>query len=140
MAQTKNPSQATTPCIITVAITVQPRGLLVITSPTIAGGAAHQSFSRILKPTGRFGSAVTRWALSYGSPVFFTQTLRVSFQGFRKAVHFPSGESWAPAISGLPKKSSRSRTGGWPFGAVAFVTGAFAAETGFAGAAAGVWA
>jgi hypothetical protein len=55
--------------------------------------------------------------LSYGSPVFFTQTFRVSFQGFRKAVHFPSGESWAPAISGLPKKSSRSRSGGSPFGA-----------------------
>src|SRR3989304_4165251 len=40
--------------------------------------------------------------------------LRVSFQGLRKAMYFPSGEIWAAAISGLPKNSSRSRMGGSP--------------------------
>src|SRR5262245_36742834 len=40
--------------------------------------------------------------------------LRVSFQGLRKATYLPSGESWAPAISGLPKNSSRSMSGGAP--------------------------
>src|SRR3990172_5919244 len=85
--------------------------------------------------TGRFGSVVTRRALSYGSPVFFTHTFRVSVHGLRKAVHFPSGESWAPAISGVPKKSSRSTSGGAPLAAATFAAG-----VGFAGATAGLWA
>ena len=61
---------------------------------------------------GRFVSAVTRRAASKGSAVFLTQMLRVSLQGLRKATYWPSGESWAAEISGLPKNSSRSRTGG----------------------------
>src|SRR5512146_1163208 len=40
--------------------------------------------------------------------------LRVSFQGLRKEMYLPSGEICAPAISGLPKKSSRSMSGGRP--------------------------
>src|SRR5579863_8226796 len=38
--------------------------------------------------------------------------LRVSFQGFMKAIYFPLGESCAPEISGLPKSNSRSMMGG----------------------------
>ena len=70
--------------------------------------------SRVQKKPGmgRFVSAVTRRAASKGSAVFLTQMLRVSLHGLRKATYWPSGESWAPAISGLPKKSSRSRSGG----------------------------
>src|SRR6185436_19716386 len=60
---------------------------------------------------GRFGSLVTRCALSNGSAAFFTQTFRVSFHGLRNAMYCPSGEICAPAISGLPKKSSRSIRG-----------------------------
>src|SRR6185369_13634293 len=61
---------------------------------------------------GRLVSAVMGLALVNGSDVFFTQTLRVPLKGLRKAMKAPSGEIWAPAISGSPKKSSRSITGG----------------------------
>jgi hypothetical protein len=37
----------------------------------------------------------------------------VPFQGLRKAMYLPSGESVALLISGLPKNSSRSMSGGW---------------------------
>src|SRR5437016_10979306 len=40
--------------------------------------------------------------------------LRVSFHGLRNARYLPLGESCAPAISGLPKSSSRSMMGGRP--------------------------
>src|SRR5689334_14431634 len=39
-------------------------------------------------------------------------------------MYFPSGEIWAAAISGLPKKSSRSRSGGRPAAAGAGAAGA----------------
>src|SRR2546426_8933819 len=39
---------------------------------------------------------------------------RVSFQGFRNDMYLPSGDIWAAAISGLPKKRSRSMIGGKP--------------------------
>jgi hypothetical protein len=42
----------------------------------------------------------------------------VSFQGFKKAIYRPSGESWAAEISGLPKNNSRSRSGGSPASAL----------------------
>src|SRR6185369_1113554 len=61
---------------------------------------------------GRLVSAVIGFALLKGSPVFFTQTLRVPLNGLMKAMNAPSGEIWAPAISGSPKKSSRSISGG----------------------------
>src|ERR1700685_1169975 len=54
---------------------------------------------------------MSRAALN-GSPVFFTQTLRVSFHGLMKAMNSPSGESCAPEISGSPNSSSRSISGG----------------------------
>src|SRR5512138_3370004 len=97
---------------------------LKFSSPSLSLTKRTYFESRLQKKpaTGRFGSAVTRRALSYGSPVFLTQTFRVSFHGLRNAVHFPSGESCAPAISGLPKKSSRSRSGGRPLATVAFET------------------
>ena len=60
---------------------------------------------------GRFVSLVTRRAAEKGSAVRLTQTLRVPLNGLMKAMNFPSGESWAPLISGSPKKSSRSRSG-----------------------------
>src|SRR5438034_11635025 len=63
---------------------------------------------------GRFVSAVIGRAASKLSPVFFTQMLRVPLYGFRNDRNCPSGEIWAPAISGSPKKSSRSMIGGWP--------------------------
>src|SRR6185436_15270561 len=68
---------------------------------------------------GRFGSLVTRCALSNGSAAFFTQTFRVSFHGLRNAMYCPSGEICAPAISGLPKKSSLSLSGGCAASALA---------------------
>src|SRR6185503_5105705 len=61
---------------------------------------------------GRFVSAVIGFALSKGSAVFFTHTLRVPLNGFTNAMKAPSGEICAPAISGSPKKSSRSIIGG----------------------------
>src|SRR5580692_2748984 len=62
--------------------------------------------------TGRAVSVVIRRAELNGSAICFTQMLRVSFQGLRKARYLPSGESWAPDISGSPKSSSRSMIGG----------------------------
>ncbi len=53
-------------------------------------------------------------AAENGSSAFFTQMLRVSSYGFMKAISRPSGEICAPAISGLPKNSSRSSSGGTP--------------------------
>src|ERR1051325_11110879 len=38
--------------------------------------------------------------------------LRVPLNGLTKAMYVPSGEIWAPAISGSPKNASRSITGG----------------------------
>src|SRR5215469_2029313 len=64
--------------------------------------------------TGRLASVVSRRAAGNGSDTFFTQTFRVSFQGLRHATNLPSGESWQPAISGLPNRSSRSISGGSP--------------------------
>src|SRR5687767_7162043 len=95
-----------------------------------------ERLSRLQKKAGmgRLLSAVTRRAEVYGSPTFFTHTLRVSFQGFRKAMYLPSGEICAPAISGLPKNSSRSSSGGSPAAALA---GAFGATAGAVWAAAG---
>src|ERR1044072_5406672 len=61
---------------------------------------------------GRFVSAVSGFALLNGSAVFFTQTLRVPLNGLINAMNAPSGEIWAPAISGSPKNSSRSIIGG----------------------------
>src|SRR6185295_8771063 len=61
---------------------------------------------------GRLVSAVIGFALVNGSAVFFTQTLRVPLNGLRNAMNAPSGEICAPAISGSPKKSSRSIIGG----------------------------
>src|SRR5690242_1185395 len=61
---------------------------------------------------GRLVSAVMGFALVNGSPVFLTQTLRVPLNGLTNAMNVPSGEIWAPAISGSPKKISRSITGG----------------------------
>src|SRR5579863_1201102 len=64
--------------------------------------------------TGRLVSVVSNLAELKGSPVFFTQILRVFDQGFRNARYFPSGETSAPVISGSPKSSSRSMSGGKP--------------------------
>src|SRR6266536_5385502 len=66
--------------------------------------------------TGRVVSAVRGLALSKGSSVVLTQTLRVPLNGLMKAMNLPSGEICAPEISGSPKKSSRSITGGKPLG------------------------
>src|SRR5258705_1883191 len=64
---------------------------------------------------GRVVSAVTGFALSNESSVRLTQTLRVPLNGLTKAMNLPSGEICAPEISGSPKNSSRSISGGWPF-------------------------
>src|ERR1700735_884442 len=63
---------------------------------------------------GRLVSVVSSRAASNGSFTPFTYTLRVSLHGFWNATYFPSGESCAPAISGLPKMISRSMIGGSP--------------------------
>src|SRR5882724_5959614 len=63
-------------------------------------------------PMGRLVSVVSSRAALNGSSAFLTQTLRVSFQGLRNAMYLPSGEIWAPAISGFPNRSSRSIRGG----------------------------
>src|SRR3954471_21986716 len=66
--------------------------------------------------TGRLVSLVISLAADHGAVTGFTQTLRVSLYGLRNEMNFPSGEIWAPEISGLPKKSSRSISGGsFPF-------------------------
>src|SRR6185312_6910447 len=62
--------------------------------------------------TGRVLSFVIGLAASKGSSVRLTQTLRVPLNGLTKAMNFPSGEIWAPEISGSPKNSSRSIIGG----------------------------
>src|SRR4029078_5081062 len=62
--------------------------------------------------TGRLVSLVISFAAEYGSSTRLTQTLRVSLYGLRKEMYRPSGEIWAPEISGLPKNSSRSMSGG----------------------------
>src|ERR1700683_5437076 len=62
--------------------------------------------------TGRAVSEVMRRAELNGSAVWLTQMLRVTFQGLTNAMYLPSGESWAPDISGSPNKSSRSMIGG----------------------------
>src|ERR1043165_7165329 len=51
-------------------------------------------------------------AFANGSAVFLTQMLRVPLKGLTKAMNVPSGEICAPAISGSPKKISRSIIGG----------------------------
>src|ERR1700734_3102885 len=73
--------------------------------------------SRVKKypATGRLLSVVISRAALNGSPTAFTYTLRVSFHGFRNAMYWPLGEICAPAISGFPKRSSRSISGGKPF-------------------------
>src|SRR4026209_2998255 len=65
--------------------------------------------------TGRLLSAVRGLAASNGSSVRLTQILRVPLKGFTNAMNFPSGEIWAPEISGSPKNNSRSIKGGAPF-------------------------
>src|SRR5216683_2479225 len=67
---------------------------------------------------GRFVSAVIGRALSNGSSVRFTQMLRVPLNGLRNATNRPSGEICAPIISGSPKNTSRSMSGGRPDAAV----------------------
>src|SRR6266571_5515036 len=64
---------------------------------------------------GRVVSAVIGLAESNGSSVRLTQMLRVPLKGLTKAMNLPSGEICAPEISGSPKNSSRSITGGRPF-------------------------
>src|SRR5258708_3807599 len=69
---------------------------------------------------GRFFSVVTSLAALNGSSVFFTQIFIVSFHGLRNARYFPSGETCALIISGLPKITSRSMIGVSPFVVAAF--------------------
>src|SRR6266852_4978929 len=64
---------------------------------------------------GRVVSAVIGFAASKASAVRLTQILRVPLNGLTKAMNLPSGEIWAPEISGSPKNSSRSIIGGRPF-------------------------
>src|SRR5712692_4494976 len=68
-----------------------------------------------------FASRLHRYC---GMGLFFsvvsTQIFRVSFHGLRNAKYFPSGDTCALIISGLPKISSRSMIGGSPFVAAAF--------------------
>src|SRR6266704_4424107 len=77
---------------------------------------------------GRLLSAVMGFAASKGSSVRLTQTFRVPLNGFTKAMNFPSGEIWAPEISGSPKNNSRSIIGGSAF-ACAWVRCAAASES-----------
>src|SRR3954467_12406031 len=62
--------------------------------------------------TGRLMSLVISFAAVHGSLTPFTQMLRVSLYGLRNEMYFPSGDICAPEISGLPKNSSRSMSGG----------------------------
>src|SRR5712692_9858543 len=68
-----------------------------------------------------FASRLHRYC---GMGLFFsvvsTQIFRVSFHGLRNAKYFPSGDTCALIISGLPKISSRSMIGGSPFVAATF--------------------
>src|SRR5260370_39945109 len=70
---------------------------------------------------GRVVSAVIAFALSKGSSVRLTQTLRVPLKGLIKAMNLPSGEICAAEISGSPKKSSRSIIGAGPVWAETFI-------------------
>src|SRR5215471_7272999 len=63
---------------------------------------------------GRVVSAVIGFALSKASSVRLIQMLRVSLNGLMKAMNLPSGEIWAPLISGSPKINSRSMMGTVP--------------------------
>jgi hypothetical protein len=63
---------------------------------------------------GRRVSAVSRFACANGSATPFTQMFIVPFHGLRNAMYRPSGEIVPVAISGLPKNSSRSMSGGSP--------------------------
>src|SRR5882724_12614777 len=72
---------------------------------------------------GRVVSAVIGLAESKGASVRLTQTLRVPLNGLTKAMNLPSGETCAPAISGSPKNTSRSISGGMPFGCAEARTG-----------------
>ena len=58
------------------------------------------------------GFALVAWPAEYGSSVFLTQMLRVLFHGLRNAICLPSGDMRALEISGSPKNSSRSSSGG----------------------------
>src|SRR5690348_5395139 len=72
--------------------------------------------------TGRLVSLVISFAAVHGSPTALTQIFRVSLYGLRKEMYLPSGDICAPDISGLPKNSSRSMSGGsFPLCAVASV-------------------
>src|SRR2546423_6285954 len=62
--------------------------------------------------TGLLVSLVISLAAVHESLTRFTQMLRVSLYGLRKEMYLPSGDIWAPEISGLPKNSSRSMSGG----------------------------
>src|SRR6185369_834887 len=61
---------------------------------------------------GRNVSAVKTCADSKGAFASFTQTFIVPLYVFKNDIYFPSGESWPPAITGGPKNSSRSISGG----------------------------
>ena len=63
---------------------------------------------------GRRVSSVSRFACANGSATPFTQMFIVPFHGLRNAMCLPSGEIVPVAISGLPKNSSRSMSGGSP--------------------------
>src|SRR5580698_9288819 len=76
--------------------------------------------------TGRLLSVVINRAALKGSLTPFTYTFRVSFQGFKNAIYWPFGDNSAAAISGLPKITSRSISGGRP---ADFVSCAPAAKT-----------
>src|SRR5512133_547948 len=75
---------------------------------------------------GRLASVVSSRAALNGSSTPLTHTLRVSFHGFMKLMYLPLGEICAAAISGLPKKISRSMMGGRP--AFVAVAGALAVD------------
>src|SRR2546423_11646189 len=62
--------------------------------------------------TGRFWSLVIGRADAKGSLTAFTQTFMVPVSGLIKEMYLPSGEIWAPAYSGFPKKTSRSTSAG----------------------------
>src|SRR2546423_1840819 len=62
--------------------------------------------------TDRLVSLVMSLDAVHGSLTRFTQMLRVSLYGLRNEMYLPSGDIWAPEISGLPKNSSRSMSGG----------------------------
>src|SRR5215204_2795542 len=61
---------------------------------------------------GRADSFVSTRARSNGAAASFSQIFIVPLYGLRKAMNLPSGEIRAPVISGLPKNTSRSISGG----------------------------